>query len=236
VKPDTDLVTLSTELFKGEVPIGDEVFEDNVEREGLATSIMQMIAEAVGRDLEEIAIKSDPQSTDPDLAVLPDGGLVTQLADAADNVVDVSAAVTYRDVFSSMVADLPARFRRTWDRLVLFVTPAVSDGYADELGDRATQLGDSNVDGKPVQRYRGIPVIEVALLSGTDSQPGVVDFATKAMLTDPRNIKVGFHRRVRVEKFRDPREGVTSFLPTVRYDVKLAQTEAAVLAEGVPAL
>src|SRR5690242_7570984 len=35
-KADTDLVTLTTQLFKGEVPISDETFEDNVEKEGLA--------------------------------------------------------------------------------------------------------------------------------------------------------------------------------------------------------
>jgi hypothetical protein len=241
VKADTDLVTLSTELFKGEVPIGDEVFEDNVEREGLAQSLMQMIAEAVGRDLEEIAIKSNELSDDEDLATLEDGGIIQQLVDADENVVDVDADATidtYRELFSAMIAALPTRYRRNWGRLVFYVNPAVADGYADELGDRATTLGDSNVTDKPVQRYRSIPVIEVPLMSGTDELDEgatTLDYAKYAILTDPKNIKTGFHRRVRVEKFRDPREGVTSFLPSVRFDVKWAQATAAVLAKDIPA-
>src|SRR2546428_7936840 len=63
VKPLTGLVTLSTNLFKGEVPVSDELFEDNIERDALADTIMVMIAEATGRDVEEFAIKSDSART-----------------------------------------------------------------------------------------------------------------------------------------------------------------------------
>src|SRR5260370_163562 len=63
VKPFAGLVTLSTNLFKGEVPVSDELFEDNIERDALADTIMVMIAEAVGRDIEEYSIKSDTART-----------------------------------------------------------------------------------------------------------------------------------------------------------------------------
>jgi len=66
VKPLTGLVTLSTNLFKGEVPVSDELFEDNIERDALADTIMVMIAEAVGRDVEEYAIKNDTDRTGAD--------------------------------------------------------------------------------------------------------------------------------------------------------------------------
>ncbi len=62
----TGVVTLSTNLFKGEVPISDEVFEDNIERDAVADTIMVMIAEATGRDVEEYAIKSDSARTGAD--------------------------------------------------------------------------------------------------------------------------------------------------------------------------
>lgn len=233
-KPDTDLVTLSTELFKGEVPVGDEVFEDNVERAGLADSIMAMIAEAVGRDLEELAIKSDTDDTDISYGLL--NGIVQQLVDANQNVydaVDANTTPTYKGMFKAMVDKLPSRFRRTWDRLVFYVPIAVADGYAEELANRGTALGDANVVDRGNLRYRGIPVEEVALMSGTQNS---VDYSKFCILCDPKNLKTGFHRRVRMEKFRDPREGATSFLPTVRFDSKWAQAEATVLAKNVPAL
>src|SRR5512139_2761085 len=57
--PAYGLMSLSTVLFKGEVPVSDEYFEDSIERAALADTIMTMIAEAVGRDVEELVIKSD---------------------------------------------------------------------------------------------------------------------------------------------------------------------------------
>jgi len=231
-KPDTDLVTLSTELFKGEVPVSDEVFEDNVEREGFADSLMQMIAEAVGRDLEEIAIKADVNDTDATFNKF--NGLVQSLVDSTTaNKVNAASVVSYKELFKSMLNALPDRYRGMWDQLVFYVPVDVADGYADELGQRGTNVGDSALTTRESLRYRGIPIVEVPLFSGTQN---AYDYAKVAVLCHPRNLKVGFHRRVRVEKFRDPREGLTSFLPTVRYDVKWAQDSAVVLAQNVPAL
>lgn len=231
-KADTDLVTLSTKLFKGEVPLSDETFEDNVERDGLADSIVEMIAEAVGRDLEQIAIQSDTTDATADFNQFD--GLVQQLVKSTTNNEHAAANdASYKAMFKAMVDALPTRYRRTWNSLRLYVPVHVADGYADELGERGTQLGDSNVDAKPVNRYRSIPVIEVPLMSGTQNG---VDYGAFAILCDPKNLKVGFHRRVRLEQFRDPREGATSFIPSVRYDLAWAQDVATVLATAVPAL
>lgn len=230
--PDTNLVTLTTKMFKGEVPISDETFEDNVERDGLADSIMQMIAEAVGRDLEQIAIQSDTADATADFNQF-DGIIQTLVKSATNNEHDATSDGSYKAMFKAMVDALPSRYRRYWDRFRLYVPVHVADGYAEELGERGTGLGDSNVDGKPVNRYRSIPVTEVPLLAGTEN---AVDYSTFALLCDPKNLKVGFHRRVRVEKFRDPREGALSFIPSVRYDVAWAQDTATTLAKNVPAL
>lgn len=230
--PDTDLVTLTTKMFKGEVPISDETFEDNVERDGLADSIMQMIAEAVGRDLEQIAIQSNTADATADFNQF-DGLIQSLVKSGTANKHDATNDASYKAMFKAMVKALPTRYRRNWNSLRLYVTVATADGYADELGERGTQLGDSNVDGKQVNRYRGIPVVEVPLLAGTEN---AVDYSKFAILCDPKNLKVGFHRRVRVEQFRDPREGALSFIPSVRYDLAWAQDTAVVLGQNVPDL
>jgi hypothetical protein len=237
-KPVTDQVTLSTELFKGEVPVPDEVFEDNIEREGFADTLMEEIAKAVGRDLEESAIKSSLADANLDFGLFD--GLVQslKLIDAAPGTINdgnIYNAVndgSAKAMFKGMLTALPVRFRGLWDQLVIYANPATCDAYADELGSRATGLGDSNVESKVNLRYRGVEVVETPLLSGTQN---AYDYGKVAVLCHSKNVKVGFHRRIRVEKFRDPREGNTSFLPTLRYDVKWAQPEATVLAENVPA-
>jgi hypothetical protein len=238
-KPATGLAELSTVLFRGEVLVSDESLEDNVERGALADTIMAMIAEAVGRDLEEIALKSDTARTgaeDEDLDLLD--GIIKQLQSGlpAGQKIDAAAITTATDVFTAMVEALPARYRRDYSRLGLYVPVAVADAYQDELADRGTPLGDTAVVDNLQTRlaFRGIKVKQVPLLSGTDLiNSGSVDYAKFAILTDPKNIIAGYHRRVRVERFRDPREGATSFLPTVRFDVVLADPSNGVLGSNI---
>lgn len=240
--PTTGLVTLSTALFKGEVLVPDETFEDNIEQAALADTLAVMIAEAVGRDVEEIAIKSDTSRTGGEDATLDQfDGIIASMQDnlPAAQVFSGSALTGAQDLFRRMVEAMPVRYRRNYSNLRLYVPTTVADSYHDELTDRGTPLGDTAVTDNmiPTLRYRGIPVVGVPLLSGFDTVNGTaLDYGTFAFLTDPKNIIIGWHRRVRIERFRDPREGATSFLPTCRFDVKPADPNYAVLATNVPDL
>ncbi len=241
VKPTTNLVTLSTALFRGEVPISDEVFEDNIEREKVADTIMTMLAKAVGRDVEEIAIKSDTARTASEAAVFDqfDGIIKSAQSGApASQKINFSTYTTYTDVFSDLVKALPPRYRDNYAELRIYVPYAHVDGYQKSLAARGTGLGDQALAENLATRlaFRGIPVVGVPMLSGTDTINGAsVDYGKFILLTHPKNIIFGFHRAIRIEKFRDPREGVTSFVTTVRFDVKLADPEAVVLGTDVPA-
>jgi hypothetical protein len=71
-------------------------------------------------------------------------------------------------------------------------------------------------------------------MSGTDTiNSASVDYSKFVLLVDPQNLIAGFQRRIRVERYRDPREGVTSFVVTLRCDVKIADPEFGVLAYNV---
>jgi HK97 family phage major capsid protein len=239
VTPTTGLVTLVTKLFKGEVPVTDELFEDNIERDRVADTLMEMIASAVGRDLEEIAIKSDTARTGGEVALFDqfDGiikGLQSGLPTAQK--LDATAVTTYDDLFANMVEALPVRYRRNYNNLRLYVPVRMKDGYQRSLAARGTGLGDQALINNLATQlaFRGIPVVDVPMLSGTDTiNSGSVNYANFAFLYDPQNLIVGWHRRVRVERWRDPREGVTSFLPSLRYDVKFAVPDFGVLAYNV---
>lgn len=243
-KPVTGLVTLSTNLFKGEVPVSDEFFEDNIERARAANTLMEMIAQRVGADIEEIGIKSDtardpggadPNDAETNLFDLTDGIIKQAQTDApASQVVDMSAVTEYTELFAKMIEALPSRYRRDYNSLRFYVPVKHSDGYVAELAARGTSLGDASTVDRQNLRFRGIPVVEVPVMTGTSQVNGSnVNYDTFAILANPRNLIWGFHRRVRVERFRDPREGVTSFLPTVRFDVKWADPNALVLATGI---
>jgi hypothetical protein len=242
VKPLTGLVTLSTNLFKGEVPVSDELFEDNIERDALADTIMVMIAEAVGRDTEEYAIKNDTDRTagdGADFAPLSQfDGLIKQLQTGlpAAHRLDGAGMTSYDQLFRNMIASLPARYRRDPTALRFYVPVKHNDGYQSELAGRGTPLGDTNVTENLRLKlaFRGVPVVPIPLMTGVSTIDGAeIDYDGFAILTHPQNLYVGWHRRIRVERWRDPRDGATSFLPTLRFDVKYADPSFGVLASGI---
>ena len=86
-KPDLTSVELDAKLFKAEVRLSDETLEDSIERGELRQTIMEMIAEAISRDMEEIVVSGDTASADPFLATMD--GVVKQ---ATSHVVDPAGA------------------------------------------------------------------------------------------------------------------------------------------------
>jgi HK97 family phage major capsid protein len=242
VKPLTGLVTLSTNLFKGEIPVSDELFEDNIERDSLADTIMVMIAEAVGRDCEEYAIKNDLDRDGSDGAdEAPLGqfdGMIKQLQTGlpAAHKIDGSGMTSYDQMFRNAISALPARYRRDPTALRFYVPVKHNDGYQSELAGRGTPLGDTNVTENLRMKlaFRGIPVVPIPLMTGVSTISGSeIDYDQFAILTHPQNLYVGWHRRIRVERFRDPRDAATSFLPTLRFDVKYADPSFGVLVSGL---
>jgi hypothetical protein len=243
VKPSTGLVTLSTNLFRGEVPVADEMFEDNIEKEALADTIMVMLAEAVGRDIEEFIIKSDTARNGSDGADEgPLGqfdGAIKQLQTGlpANQLVDSASYTSYDQMFKTMIARLPARYRRDPTALRFYVPVKHNDGYQGELAGRGTPLGDTNVveNLRLKLAFRGVPVVPVPLFGGISTVAGSsVNYDNFAILTHPMNLYVGWHRKIRVERYRDPRDGATSFLPSLRVDAKYADPAFGVLAYNIP--
>ena len=84
-RPDLSFLELDARLFKAEVHLSDEVLEDNIERGELRQTILEMIAEAAGRDMEEVIINGDTASADPFLATMD--GLLKQ---TTSHVVDAA--------------------------------------------------------------------------------------------------------------------------------------------------
>lgn len=237
VKPTTGIVEISTSLIRGEVPISDEVMEDQVERAGFGDTIMAMIAEGSGRDIEELMIQGDTDDSQIGHGEaagaylrLIDGWLKRALADTGNNVTDATSdGQDYQTIFNKLITSLPDRYKRDIANMRLYVPRRLEEKYRDSLAARGTPLGDQMLEGTKPLQYQGYQIKGVAnfpIAAGTPDTSFI-------LLTNRLNLYAGFRRMIKIEPFRDPREGGTSFVVTARVDAQIAQVAATAVAKTV---
>lgn len=227
-KPVTALVELDTDLLRAEVPVSDEVFEDNVAGEKLRATLDRMVADRVGYDIEDLAVNGDETSGDPYLAI-QDGWLVK--ARAGGNTVDAGdfdSGRDYQATFKALLKALPQRFLRNIRANGRYYVPLrLEIEWRDVLAGRGTPLGDLMLTSEGDLRYQGIKIVGVANFEPAD------DTNASILLAHSQNLYAGFHRNIRFETFRDPREGATSFIVNARFGNAIAIPEATAIADGV---
>jgi len=213
-RPDLSFLELDAQLFKAEVFLSDEVLEDNIERGELRQTILEMIAEAAGRDMEEIVINGDKTSADPFLAVLD--GVLKQ---STSHVVDVAGGPLTKNILRDLLKSLPTEYlrdKKSWS----FLTSVDADlEYRNTLAERATVGGDKFLEDDTPVLYSGVPVTPVPLFP---DNLGAGNNQTVALLCNPKNVHVGIWRQIRLESFRDVSAGVLRIVATLRFDVKFA--------------
>lgn len=224
-KPDLGFAELDAKLFKGEVRIPDEVIEDNIESGNFQNIVMQMIPEAVARDIDELLLQGDTTSADDYLAQLD--GVLKQ---ATAHPVDFNNARMNFDDLSSMLRAIPKPYKRYRDKYEFLTSYNAEDDYRKLLDQRETVGGDASLQGNEPVRFRGVPIIPIGMMP--DEQGGGGN-QTSILLVNPKDIVVGFWRQIRVEVDRDKREGAVSFIVTLRLDVKLAIPDAIVTGSEV---
>ncbi len=222
-KPDLSKVELNAQLFKAEVRLDNEVLEDNIERAELRQTIMQMMAERIALDTEEVVVSGDITSVDPFLAKF-DG----ILAQATSHVVAAGAIIS-KTVLKNMLRAMPSEFLRDKRALKYMTSVNAEIAYRDGLSDRATVGGDKYIEQDVPSVYNGIGVTDVPLfpeaLGGANT--------TNIVLTDPKNINIGIWRNIRVETDKLVSEGVLIIVATLRMDMKYAHEDAVVKATNV---
>lgn len=213
VKPDLSNYVLESKLFKAEARIDDVTLEDQIERDSFKDTIMATLSEAVGRDVEFVAIQGDTASATPLLAVLD--GFLKQ---ATSNIVDFSSAPLTKDGLRDMLKSLPEEFS-VIERLKYYTARNARIDYRDSLSNRQTDMGDAMLmTQRDTTMYTDMPV---------ESIPEWPDGgSTSVLLTDPRNLTVGFQRQIRFEMDRDVSAGVNIMVATVRFDVKIQEVSA----------
>ena len=224
-KPDLSQVELDAQLFKAEVRLNNEVLEDSIERGQLRQTIMQLMAEAISRDIDEVIIRGDTTSPDPFLAKL--NGLLKQ---ATSNIVDAQTQSTNKGIFRDMLKSMPSAFLRNKREMRFFTSVDSEIDYRDSLAERATVVGDKFLEQDEPVAYSGVPVVDVPLFP---ENLGAGNNTTNVLLTDPKNVNIGIWRNIRVETDKLVSEGVLIIVATLRFDVKYAEETAVVKAINV---
>ena len=217
VKPGTDKVEISTTLIRGEVPISDEALEDQVEQAGFADTLVTMIADAVGRDVEDLMINGDTTSGEAYLALF-DGWI--ELANDANTYAAAGDAQDYQEIMRNLLVSVGDKYKRDTANMRFYAPMRLVELYRDILAARGTPLGDLHLEGARELMYQGYKIVGVPLMKVTAGSPDVSDI----LFTHRQNLYAGWRRAIKLESFRDPREGATSFIVTARVDAKIGHT------------
>jgi len=211
-RPDFGQITMKSEEFIAEIHIHDEVLEDNLEKGNLTQTILQLMAERIALDLEELILLADKASADPYLAKL-DGVLKRSSA----HVVDAATKGVNVGLFNDMKKALPTKFRRNLNTMRFYTSMDVESDYRVRVAARSTALGDSVLTGGQNVPVLGIPLKGIALMPQAN-----------ALLINPQNILWGIQRNVRIERDRDIRARTWIIVVTLRVAMCLEEPDAVV--------
>ena len=224
-KPDTLKVELDAKLMRAQVNLNDEVLEDNIEQGSLRQTVMELMGEAISRDLDELTVQGDTTSADPFLAQFD--GL---LAAATSNVVLGGSLPISTAMLKNAIKAMPSEFIRNKRRLRFLTSIDAETDLRDLYSNRATVAGDRFLQEEAPILYSGVPVEPVPLFP---ENLGAGTNETNVLLIDPKNIMIGIWRRIRMETDKDIESGVLKIVASLRMDFKYVEETAVVKVTGV---
>jgi hypothetical protein len=238
-KPTFDQIQLDTKEQIAEIRLPYDTIEDNIERAsaanneasntgpgGLRQTVLDMIADAAARDIEELGILGDTDYVNgadaDDQAYLSqlDGWLKTGLAHG--NLVDAAGATVTKNIFKQALKTLPKQYLRNRGAMRHYVSNNNEVEYRDTLANRATSLGDTMTQGSDVAYAYGVPVSAVQLMP-----------EDKGLFTDPMNLIMGIQRSVSLEFDKDITARVYIIVLTTRIDFQIEEPEAVVVFDNI---
>lgn len=228
-KPDLSEVELDAKLFKAEVRLNNEVLEDSIEQGNLRNTVMQEMAKAVSRDMEDVVINGDTASGDALLAVLD--GLIKQ---ATSNVVVAGGVTLDVDTLRDSMKAMPIEFMADKSQMKYWTSPNADLDYRDAVSNRADAAGvralGADAQSAAKMAWTGIDIDAVPLfpenLGGGTNE-------TVLLLSQPDNMHVGIHRELRLETDKDITSGELILVMSMRFDVKYVEETAVVKATGI---
>lgn len=231
---------ISTKL-KALTGILDDDKEDNIEKEQFETTLLTMMGEAVGTDLEALCVFGDSTYTDNSIADPLFSTFDGWLAQATNTIksenysngdgdFDLSSG-GITSMFDAMIGKMPVAYRQAnlMKDLVFYVPWEIKDAYHDYLIDRETGLGDSSLLNNTELQYKGIPVKYAPVLDATDGR--TVHGAIPSILTVPEFMWYGVYKDLSVEPDRIVAQELTNYYYRIRCAASLQWADSLIVAD-----
>ena len=230
---------LNSTKLKALTSILDDDKEDNIEREQFEQTLLTMMGEAVGRDLEAVCVfgndaytSGSPAVKDPLFSTF-DGWL--EQAKSYQVKSDGAKGAGTKDfdlddgidaMFDAMIGKLPVPYRAAglMNRLAFYVPWEVYDAYQNLLASRVDTLGDANLTGRPALTYKNIPVKYAPVLDAADGR--TVFGNVPSILTIPEFVWFGIYKDLSVEPNRIPAQEKTEYYYRIRCAASLQWADA----------
>ena len=215
---------LNATKLKALTSILDDDKEDNIEREAFEQTLLTMMGEAVGIDLEAVAVYGDTTKTG--LFGTMDGWLKT-----STRHISSFTGSTIVEKFDEMIAQMPAAYRQAnlMKDLVFYAPFEVIEEYRNFLIDRETGLGDSSLLNAEELKYKGIPVKYAPVLDAADGRTSCG--YTPIILTVPEFLWLGMYKDISIEPKRIVENEETEYYYRMRCDASLQWNDAVVVGE-----
>ena len=198
---------LETTKIKTMCSIEDDEKDDNLEKDQFEQTLLTMMGERAGEDLEVWALYSDKEEYEKtNLLGTADGWLKTsqgqiESADAAESGTgDFDPVDDLESMFDAAIYKMPLRFRQR-NMLKFYVPFEVEDAYRNLLKSRGTPLGDSVQTGyAPTLTYKGIPIVNCQ--SFDDELIRDALDTSNVLLTNPTQLLYGIWKNMFIEPDR----------------------------------
>ena len=223
VNPAFNQEQLTAKEFVGMVGITDNALRRNIEKEGFQSTLISMASAKWGEDWESLAVFGDTTKANIGTLLKSQDGWIKKCANklygtGTGKDFDASTAKP-SDVFKLMLAKYPKNYLKNRTNLRFYVGSDLFDAYIDEVGQRATIVGDDATGHNIARDYKGIKVVEAPVLNDSEGTHASNGWGAKiAMLMDPNNMVYGIFHEVGIEPDRQPKLRKTDYVFSAESD------------------
>jgi len=225
-KPSIGNETWTTQLWKGEVRIPYEVLEDNVEGQKFKNTILNEAIKRIGPNIEKIVIRSDTTSGATPALQLIDG-IVSQ---ATSNVVNASQSRLTPDVLRNLIRALPKQYLDDKANLKLLTSINAEDDFRDIAAARVGTEGDKQFKNADRVFFKGIEIVPIPLFP---EDLGAGTNETVCILTNPKNIGMGWWRKLKVRQYTDESADSLVTVFSLRFDARYLVEDAVSMSDEI---
>lgn len=222
VQPTFETIQLVAKKLIAEVRIPYDVIEDAIENGSIdgdtenatdvRATIVEMLANSVAADLEDLALNGDTAGA-PGLLAVTDGFLKRTVS----HIVDNASGGPDNDMFANGLISMPSKYHRAMAQFKHYVNNTVGLRYLQSLTARQTALGDASITGSFTPYGAGIPLSYVPLMP-----------TASGLLTVANNLLFGIHRDVTLEYERMISEQQFKIVVSCRVDFQIEEEDAIV--------